>query len=65
MHLVNSMDLLEEGSFVPCTGGIVESGNTSFQIIGHGKRVLKGALKGAKHNATVDLILLDVAVMEG
>lgn len=65
MHLVNSVDLLEKGSFVPCTGGIVESGNTSFQIIGYGKRVLKGALKGAKHNATVDLILLDVAVVEG
>ena len=65
-HLVNDKSLLIEGSFSKSTfDDCVHAGSSSFPISGRGKRVLRRALNGASGNNTEDLVLEDVAVVEG
>jgi hypothetical protein len=65
-HLVNSKDLLEPGTFVPATlDKTVEAGSSALPILGHGTRIMKRALHGASGPDTADLILKEVAVVEG
>ncbi len=65
LHLVNTIDLLEPGTFQPSTGKFVEAGTTDFPIIGYGKRVIRKILNGPRGERSEDLELSNVAVVEG
>ncbi|RYC53684.1 hypothetical protein CHU98_g12525, partial [Xylaria longipes] len=66
LHLVNNKDLLEEGSFVlSADGDSVEAGTTSFPIIGRGRRIICNVLASAQGKDKSNLILEDVALVEG
>lgn len=66
IHVVNSRDLLEPGTYVATKDGEhVAAGSATFPISGKGRRVLPKALDGPKGRNTVDLVLEDVAVVEG
>jgi hypothetical protein len=63
-HVVNDIRLLDKGSFVPERPGCtVEAGSSSLPILGRGTRTIKSILNGKK--GKVDLVLNDVAVVEG
>jgi hypothetical protein len=65
-HLVNSVDLLEPGSFVRSPGlQTVEAGTQAFPILGKGKRRFKNILNGNHGEQSEDLVLNDVVVVEG
>ncbi|KAL5317777.1 hypothetical protein ACEPPN_014876 [Leptodophora sp. 'Broadleaf-Isolate-01'] len=65
-HLVNSVALLEPGTFVKSTNDdSVEAGTSSLMVKGRGTRVFKGALHGPNGPNTEDLRLVNVAVVEG
>lgn len=65
-HLVNTVDLLEPGSFQKSEQAEwVEAGTTSFPILGRGTRVLRNALNGDRGVKTEHLTLKDVVVVEG
>ncbi|KAF1935040.1 hypothetical protein EJ02DRAFT_416381, partial [Clathrospora elynae] len=66
LHLVNTLDLIQPGTFIKASGiTCVEAGTQSFPILGKGTRVLKGVINGARGENTEDLLLKDVAVVEG
>lgn len=66
LHLVNSMELLEPGSYTKAVGvKCVEAGTQAFPIQGTGTRVIKNSVNGARGPRTEDLVLRDVAVVEG
>jgi hypothetical protein len=65
MHLVNSKDLLEPGSFVPNKDSIVESGISSIPIEGYGSRIMRKVIDGVRGPGTEDLVLSEVALVEG
>ena len=48
IHLVNSKDLLELGSFVPKKGSIVELGVSNIPIKDYGSRIIQGVIDGAR-----------------
>jgi hypothetical protein len=63
-HVVNDVRMLDEGTFVKeRPGRTVEAGSSSLPIIGRGTRTIKSILNGK--NGKADLILRDVAVVEG
>jgi hypothetical protein len=65
-HLVNSKDLLEPRSFVKASSNeSVEAKSSALLIISRGTRVIKRALNGKFRRATINLILKNVAVIEG
>jgi hypothetical protein len=64
MHLVNSSDLLEPGTFRETPGEYFESSKVTFKVIGRGTRVLRKILNGANGAQTEDLVLNNVAVIE-
>jgi hypothetical protein len=65
-HLVNSKELLVQGSFVKSgPDDYVESGTSRLEIVGRGKRVISNILNGAEGPKTENLVLHDVAVVEG
>jgi hypothetical protein len=66
MHLVNSKDLLKLGSFVKVSlNESIKAGSSTLLIIGHGTRVIKRALNRESGQATMDLILKNVAMVKG
>ncbi|KAH8598601.1 hypothetical protein B0O99DRAFT_506280, partial [Bisporella sp. PMI_857] len=66
MHLVNAKELLEPGSFKEATSDeCVEAGSSYLPILGRGKRRIKNALAGKRGPNTEDLVLSDVAVVDG
>jgi hypothetical protein len=66
VHLVNNKDLIEQGSFRRADpGDMVECGSSSLPITGYGVRVLKNCLNGPNGPASEDLVLKNVAVIEG
>ncbi|KAL8296162.1 hypothetical protein RB600_001584 [Gaeumannomyces tritici] len=59
-HLVNSLDKLDQGTFVPSTSiETVECGTQVLPVLGRGKRTFRGVLSNG-----ADLELLEVAVVE-
>lgn len=65
-HLVNSISMLEAGTFKRSEHPEwVEAGTTSFPIQGRGIRVLKNVLNGPKGPKTEHLTLSNVVVVEG
>ena len=65
-HLVNSVALLEPGTFVKSTNdNSVKAGTSSLIVKGRGTRVFKGALHGPNRPNTEDLRLFNVAVVKG
>ena len=66
MHLVNSKDLLELGSFVKALfNKCVEAGSSSLLILGRSIRVIKKAINGAAGLNIKDLRLSDVIIVKG
>ncbi|KAG5944972.1 hypothetical protein E4U59_006541 [Claviceps monticola] len=65
MHVVNSIGLLDPGTFRPAEDEYIEAGNTDFHVVGRGTRVLKKIFRGDNGVKNVDLKLLNVAVVEG
>lgn len=65
VHLVNNEELLVEGSFKLVSNEVVLAGTASFPIRGKGKRIIRRVLDGAKGSRIEDLILEDVAFVEG
>jgi len=66
MHLVNRKSLLVEGSFRRAEAGDhVQAGTSSFPISGYGKRVISKVLASSKGTDSEDLVLNNVAVVEG
>lgn len=66
LHLVNSKDLLVKGSYEKSTSLFcVEAGTQSYPIDGYGTRIIKGALNGENGKGTEDLIMHNVALVEG
>ena len=66
MHLVNSKDLLEPGTFRPARPDeVVECGSSALPILGFGKRTIKDIFNGPNGAGTEDLVLNNVAVVEG
>ncbi|KAL2114803.1 hypothetical protein VTJ04DRAFT_2112 [Mycothermus thermophilus] len=67
-HIVNDINRLDPES-IKQTGddpdAIVEAGTTAFQIEAIGTWTLKGALDGPDGKGTVDLVLKDVAYIDG
>jgi hypothetical protein len=65
-HLVNSVDLLEPGSFRRSKFlQTVEAGTQAFPILGTGSRRFPKLLHGARGELTEDLVLQEVVVVEG
>jgi hypothetical protein len=63
-HVVNDVQMLDEGTFVKeLPGRTVEAGSSSLPVIGRGTRTIKSILNGK--NGKVDLVLRNVAVVEG
>lgn len=66
VHLVNSVSLLEEGSFKRTFGNeSVDAGSSTLPVLGYGTRRFNNALNGENRERTEDLILSEVAVVEG
>jgi hypothetical protein len=66
MHLVNSKDLLELGSFVKALfNKCVEAGSLSLPILGRGIRVIRKAINKAISPNIKDLYLSDIIVIKG
>jgi hypothetical protein len=66
LYLVNSKDLIMAGTFRSSgPNNIVEAGTQSIPVVGRGIRLIKGILNGLNSPKTVDLKLLNVAVVEG
>jgi hypothetical protein len=66
VHLVNSKEMLVPGSFRKSgAADFVDAGTQSIPIIGRGSRVIKNCLAGEKGPDTQDLVLSNVAVIEG
>ncbi|AEO63074.1 uncharacterized protein THITE_109000, partial [Thermothielavioides terrestris NRRL 8126] len=65
VNLVNDRALLVPGTFVKTSGETVEAGTTSFPISGRGKWIIKNVLNGARGPNTEDLVIDNVAVVEG
>jgi hypothetical protein len=66
LHLVNSKELLVEGSFQKSTRlETVEAGTQAFPISGKGTRMIKGLINGPRGARTEDLTLHNVVVVEG
>ncbi|KAG6081818.1 hypothetical protein E4U15_002759 [Claviceps sp. LM218 group G6] len=65
MHVVNDASLLVPGSFKPTEDEYLEAGASKFQISGRGTRLMRKALRGNNGAKSVDLVLHDVAVVEG
>ena len=64
-HLVNSIELLDPGSFVKAqVSAVVEAGTSSLPVIRRGTRTLKSIVNG-RNRKKVDLVLSNVAVVEG
>lgn len=64
-HVVNSVDMLDKGTFVKDRfGSTVEAGSSSLPILGRGTRTIKGVLN-QPDGGKADLTLHDVAVVEG
>ena len=66
MHLVNSKDLLELGSFVKALfNKCVEAGSSSFLILGRGIKVIRKAINRAASLNIKDLRLSDIIIIKG
>jgi len=66
MHLVNSKDLLELGSFVKALfNKCVEAGSSSLPILGRNIKVIKKAINGAAGPNIEDLRLSDIIIIKG
>ena len=66
MHLVNSKDLLELGSFVKALfNKCIKAGSSSFPILGRGIKVIKKAINGAAGPNIEDLRLSDIIIIKG
>ncbi|KAG5987008.1 hypothetical protein E4U52_007991 [Claviceps spartinae] len=65
MHVVNDRNKLEKGTFRETTDDYLEAGTTSFPISGRGTRIIRNVINGNDGHNTKDLILHDVAVVEG
>ena len=66
MHLVNSKDLLELGSFVKALfNKCIKAGSSSFPILGRGIKVIKKAINGAISPNIKDLHLSDIIIIKG
>ena len=65
MHLVNSKDILDEGSFVKVAiNEYVKARTLSFPIIEQGTRTIKNVINREDKAYTKDLILIDVVVVD-
>jgi len=66
MHLVNSKDLLELGSFVKALfNKCIKAGSSSFPILGRGIKVIKKAINGAAGPNIKDLRLSNIIIIKG
>ena len=66
MHLVNSKDLIDSGTFVKAKiDDYIEAGITSLPIIGRSTCMIKNVVNGPAGLRTKDLILYDVIVIKG
>jgi hypothetical protein len=66
MHLINSKDLLELGSFVKALfNKYVEAGSSSLLILGRSIKVIKKAINGAIGLNIKDLYLSDIIIIKG
>ena len=66
IHLVNDKDLLVSGTFRPAKDGeSVDAGTTSYPILGKGDRLMPKTLNTRDGPGTGDLLLKNVAVVEG
>ncbi|KAG6078719.1 hypothetical protein E4U15_004141 [Claviceps sp. LM218 group G6] len=65
MHVVNDRNKLEKGTFRETTDDYLEAGTTSFPISERGTRIIRNVINGNDGHNTKDLILHDVAVVEG
>jgi hypothetical protein len=66
LNLVNKISKLEPSTFIKAMKiETVESGLGALPILGHGTRVLRGILNRASGDSKRDLILKNVAVVEG
>ena len=64
-HLVNDISRLVPGSFVSYDKEAVIYGTIQLDVIGRGRRLIKQVLNGEKGPSTDDLILEDVAIIDG
>lgn len=66
LHVVNSSSLLEPGSFALSKGyDSIHAGSSEFPISGRGTRIIRNVLAGPKGQQTVDMVLTNVALVEG
>ena len=66
LHVVNNKDLFEPGTFRKAgDSDMVYAGTASFPIGGYGRRVMRKVLDGKNGSNTEDLVLEDVALIEG
>jgi hypothetical protein len=66
LYLVNSKDLIIAGTFRSSgLNDIVEAGTQSIPVVGRRIRLIKGILNRLNSPKTVDLKLLNIAVVEG
>jgi len=65
-HVVNSKDLFEPGSMRKAPpGDRIETGTTSTPVHFRGRRVFRNLMNGLRGEGTEDLVLEDVALVEG
>lgn len=64
LHLVNSKDLLEEGSF-QAEESFIKAGTTRFPIIGKGTKVIRKLLNRNSKEKTKTLTLKDIVIVKG
>jgi hypothetical protein len=66
LHLVNNKELLVPGSFKKSVRlETVEAGTQAFPISGQGTRIIAGVVNGTRGACTEDLVLHNVAVVDG
>jgi hypothetical protein len=66
IHLINSKDLLELGSFVKALfNKCVEAGSSSLLILGRGIKVIRKAINRAISPNIKDLRLSDIIIIKG
>jgi hypothetical protein len=66
MHLINSKDLLELGSFVKALfNKYIEARSSSLLILGRGTKVIKKAINKAAGPNIKDLRLSNIIVIKG
>ena len=66
MHLVNSKDLINSGTFIKAKiNNYVEAGITSLPIIRRGTYIIKNVINRPAGPCTKDLILYDIIVIKG